>query len=254
MFATNILILNSYGIKLEWTQEQYKAIKDSLKNSKIKNIQLYVEFMDTKNFRPTDNIDKNQIDYYTKKYKNIDFDVVVTTDDNALNFIRKFKVKKLFEKAKVFFCGVNNLPLYKILPHDTYAGVFEKKNPLANLNIAKKINKNLKIVYLISDETITASKLIKEYQKEYKDIQNIQFIYINHKNINDVTNELQHYDEDSVAIILLFTSFYDNNQHLSIKEMNAKITEIYKKPILIHTNIYLDYKNIIGGNCVSGIQ
>jgi len=254
IFATNILILNSYEINLEWTNEQYKAIKDSLKNSKIKNIQLHVEFMDTKIFRPTDIIYKNQIEYYAKKYKNIEFDIVITTDDNALNFVRKYKNTKNFKKSKVFFCGVNNLSLYKILPHDTYAGIFEKKDPMANLNIAKKINKKLKTIYLISDETITAAKLIKEYKKAYNNIKGIDFVYINHKNIIDVTNKLQYYDKNSVAIILLFTSFFTDKQRLSVKDVTQKITRIYQNPILIHTNIYINYKNIVGGNCVSGIQ
>lgn len=127
IFATNILVLNSYRVNLEWTNEEFKAITNVLNNSHIENIQLYTEFMDTKIFRPTHYTNKNNLEYYTKKYKNIDFDIVITTDDNALNFVRTFKTKRIFKNSKVFFCGVNNLSLNNKLDKHIYAGVFEKK-------------------------------------------------------------------------------------------------------------------------------
>ena len=253
-YATNILILNSYRVDLGWTNEQFQAIKDSLNQSDIKNIQLNIEFMDTKLFRPDKETQKNRIDFYSKKYKNINFDIVITTDDNALNFVKKYKHENIFKKSKVFFCGVNNLSLYNTLDNKTYAGVFERKNPIANFNLAKKIDPNLKTIYLLSDETVTAKKLINEYKNEYKDINNINFVYINHKDIETVLKKLKDYDKNSILMLLVVTSHFENNKHISITEVNKKIVEVYKNPILIHTSIYLDLINVLGGNCVSGIQ
>ena len=50
-FGKNILILNSYSIQLEWTKGELEGILNTLQNQK--HIKKYVEFMDTKIFRPT---------------------------------------------------------------------------------------------------------------------------------------------------------------------------------------------------------
>ncbi len=250
--ATNILLLNSYRADLEWTQDQYLTIIQTLKKSNIKNIQLHVEFMDTKFFRPTPETMNNSFLYYKNKYNKTKFDIIITTDDNALNFVRKFKQKKLFKDVKVFFSGVNNLSLKDKLDKNIYAGVFERKNPIANINLARNINPNIKKVYLIFDETITSSKIIKEYKKEYKDIKDIEFVYINNKNIEDTLKILKNYEKNSISMLLVFTGFFKYANHISAQEAHKDIISVYKNPILIHTNTYLQYDNIIGGNCVSG--
>ena len=88
--------------------------------------------MDTKIFRPTPIRMYNYYYYLNNKYKNIKFDIIITTDDNALNFVRKYKNYPLFKNTKIFFCGVNNLNLADKLDKKIYTGVFEKKEPLAN--------------------------------------------------------------------------------------------------------------------------
>jgi hypothetical protein len=45
--------LNSYSVDLEWTEIQSDTIVKYLKNSNIKDKNIYVEFMDTKKFPPT---------------------------------------------------------------------------------------------------------------------------------------------------------------------------------------------------------
>ena len=110
-FGLNILVLNSYSSVIKWTEIQSTTIVELLKNIDTKNKLIFVEFMDTKRFPPNKERNKNYFDYLTKKYQNINFDIVITTDDNALNFVRKYKKYPLFKDAKVFFCGVNNLAL-----------------------------------------------------------------------------------------------------------------------------------------------
>ncbi|MEA3553383.1 MAG: HAMP domain-containing sensor histidine kinase [Campylobacterota bacterium] len=254
IYATNILILNSYRVDLGWTNEQFMAIKDTLTKSKIENIQFNIEFMDTKLFRPNEETQENRIDFYSKKYKNTKFDIVITTDDNALNFVRKYKEKDIFKKSKVFFSGVNDLSLYDTLDNETYVGIFERKNPIANFKLAKKIDPNLKTIYLLSDETLTAKKLINEYKYQYKDIDSINFVYINEKDIDIVLKKLKNHEKNSILMLLVIASHFDNDKHISIDKVNKKIVEVYKNPILIHTSVYLDLINVVGGNCVSGTQ
>jgi len=250
IYATNILILNSYSISNTWTKGQVNANLKTLKNSKLDNLNIYIEFMDTKKFRLNNNVEENFLTFYKNKYKNINFDIIITSDDNAINFVKKYKSIPLFKNTKVFFSGVNNLSLYKQLDKETYAGVFEKKDAVGNLNLAKKLNPKLNTIYLISDDGVSANKNIKFYKNEYKDIKNIKFVYLNSQNIEDIILKLKNYDKNSIAILLTFHSFQKNNISISSHKFIDILIKYYKQPLLTHTSSYTNsYPNIVGGNC-----
>jgi signal transduction histidine kinase/vacuolar-type H+-ATPase subunit F/Vma7 len=250
-FALNILVLNSYSSDLEWTEAQVDAIVKSLKNMNIENLNIYVEFMDTKKFPLTEKRDKNFLEYMTKKYKGISFDIVITTDDNALNFVRKHKNHRLFKKAKVFFQGVNNLSLAHKLDKNVYAGIFEKKEPLLQLEFAKKIMPNLKTVYIFSDTSVSGKKTIAQYKKAFKNIKNINFVYIQENDIKKILNELKNYDKNSVLMALTISIIKKNNEILSPWEVLKLVSDVYKNPIIIHTDVWTSSSNsnVVGGVC-----
>ena len=251
LFANDILILNSYHPNLTWTYHQVLSIKNILQRHVKKDV-LYIEFMDTKRFRPTKNNINNLYNFYSNKYKDKNFNIVITTDDNALNFVRKYKNTKLFKNAKIFFSGINNLSLKDKLDKNIYAGVFEKKNPIANYNLAKRVDPKLKTIYLLADNSVTASKLIKEYKNAFKDIKDIKFVCINTQSLEKMKEMLKSYDEHSVGFVLALVGMRKNGDFISFKDVIKELTKVYKKPLIIHTSAYIDYPNIIGGNCVSG--
>ena len=183
VFAKEVLILNSYRQSFAWTKGEVSGILDTIKKSNIK-INYYIEDMNTKVFRPTLQREKNILCYLSNKYKNIKFDAIVVTDDNAINFVRKFKNEKIFKDAKVFFGGVNNLKLKDMLDKNIYAGLFEKKDPLKNLYLAKKLKPNLKTVYLFGDNSVSANKVLENYKQAFDKVKGINFIYLNNKEFN----------------------------------------------------------------------
>ncbi len=216
----------------------------------IKDRNTYIEFMDTKKFPPNKERDKNYFDYLTKKYKNITFGIVITTDDNALNFVRRHKNSYLFKKAKVFFEGVNNLSLYNKFDKNSYAGVFEKKEPLLQLKFAKKIIPNLKTVYVLSDTSVSGNKTIKQYRNAFQNIKNIKFIYINESHLDKIIDKLKNYDKNSVLMGLTISSIKKNKDVLSTYLVEQLISKVYKNPILVHNSVWaLGDSNVVGGVC-----
>ena len=55
-----------------------------------------VEYMDTKAVKYNSVYKEKLYDLYVHKYKNKNFDLIVTTDDNALNFVHKY-YEKIFK-------------------------------------------------------------------------------------------------------------------------------------------------------------
>ena len=249
--SKNILILNSYSVQFPWTRGEVEGI---LKNLKDKNLKIYIEFMDTKLFAPTPDYLNNFYKYILTIYKNIPFDVVITTDDNALNFVIKHK-KDFFKNSKVFFAGVNNLSVKNIIDRREFTGVFEKKEPLANLAFLKKAVKNLKKVYVIGDKSNSAKAVIKEYKEAFKNLKGFRFIYINESNLNKVLSEIKDYKNSGMLLLTPF-SFNYNSSRIDYKTAIKLISNIYKSPIVIHTDILASVpdSNIIGGRVTDALS
>ncbi|MDX1808055.1 MAG: PAS domain-containing sensor histidine kinase [Sulfurospirillaceae bacterium] len=253
-FATNILILNSYENTFEWTRLQSSTIIENIQKARIDKTDIFVEYMDAQVFKITPQREKNIITYLQDKYKNKLFDIVVTTDDSALKFVNKNKDIKIFKNAKVFFSGVHDLTFAKELDKNLYAGIFEKENPLANLKIAKEINKRLKIVYVVFDGTVTSLERVNLYKKKYANIKKIKFIYMYNQDIEKIIQKLKNYDKNSVMILQSFSNFTRANKHISYVETAQILSKYYKNPMLVNKDIYVNIPdtNIIGGDCTDG--
>ncbi len=253
LYAKEVLVINSYSDDFIWTETQTDIITKKLKKL---GISAYVEFMDTKKLRLTPRREKNILNYYKNKYKGFSFDIIFVTDDNALNFVRKYKNIKIFKKAKVFFSGINNLSLYNVLNKNIYAGVFEKKDPIENLKIAKTAVKNLKTFYIVADGTPTGNKEINIFKKDFSKsrYKNINFVYLNNKNLSVILKSIKHYDKNSAMYLVTFVSFYLHNKILSYTKTAQILSKFYHNPMIVHTNLYVNIPNtnIIGGDCTSG--
>lgn len=210
--------------------------------------------MDTKLFTPTPKYLNNFYNYILTKYKNIPFDIVITTDDNALNFVIEHK-KDIFKNSKIFFAGVNNLSVKNKINRNDFTGVFEKKEPIANLNFLKKTVKNLKKVYVVADNSNSANAVMKEYKSSFANIKNLKFIYINESDLNNVISKIKKYKNSGMLLLTPF-SFKWNSKHIDYKIAIEKISSVYKSPIVIHTDFLADIpnSNIIGGRVTDALS
>ena len=184
------------------------------------------------------------------KYKNINIDIVITTDDNALNFIRSNK-KDLFTDAKVFFSGVNNINLPNSLDKNIYSGVFERMSPKENVNIAKYLLNDIKTIYLIGDESRTYKILAKIFQNELSQT-DIKYKYISNKYIDTIKQQLKNSDKNSVGIFIMPASFRDkNNNFIPMKTAMRDIAKSFNKPIIAPADVFMNSLDVIGGYAVN---
>jgi len=117
-----VLILNSYHKEFKWTDTQVSAAKEVLSEG-IKDLELFVEYMDTKRI-----YNKEYLEYlfhiYRLKYKKIQFDAIIATDDNALWFVVKYH-KDVFGEAPVTFCGINDYKKSLLEGKQQFTGLVE---------------------------------------------------------------------------------------------------------------------------------
>ncbi len=98
----HILFINSYHQGMPWFQNIKKGLFDVLKPQE-NNLIIHIEDMDTKRFYSESYLE-NLKKVYQLKYQNSKFDLILASDNNAYEFLKKFK-QELF--GKVYGCFRN---------------------------------------------------------------------------------------------------------------------------------------------------
>lgn len=245
----NILIINSYHKGLSWTDDQTDGITSILKNSETR-CAIYTEYMDWKNYPTLENL--NQMYSYLKyKYSNKPLDLIITTDDAALEFALKNRTE-LFSNAPVVFSGVNYEGVQKITQgYSRVSGIIEQINPEKTIKAALKINPELKEVYVVFDNTesglSTGALTIQTLQKQYPDI---KVSPLTGRKTEDVINQVGQVSGDS---IILITTYYIEGEGVTdgFEDFCRMVSAASKVPVYDLYDFGIG-NGIIGGSMLSG--
>ncbi len=101
--SKEVLLLHSYHKGYKWTDDISKAIEKNFE--KYSNINLTTIYMDTKKVS-NDNYFQKLYELYKEQFKNRKFDVIIASDNSALEFLVEYQ-KKLFPKTPILFSGIN---------------------------------------------------------------------------------------------------------------------------------------------------
>ena len=117
-----ILILHSYFKGYKWTDDEHQGITSILEPA-VGAENLYVEYLDTKRFY-WDSYLVQLSAVYRQKYGPYRPDLVLVTDNNAFDFMRRFG-ETVFPGVPVVFCGVNFAKETDLIGHPNFTGVSE---------------------------------------------------------------------------------------------------------------------------------
>ena len=84
----HVLVLNSYNRGYKWTDSETEGILDVF--APHPGVMLRIEYMDAKILN-TDDYYQRLRDLYALKYRDHEFDAVISTDDDALFFLKKYR-------------------------------------------------------------------------------------------------------------------------------------------------------------------
>ena len=245
----NILVLNSYHDNFNWTHEESNGIINGLKsNGKI--VSISVEHMDWKNFNSKKNWDY-LYEYFNYKYQNKHLDLIITTDDAALDFALQYR-KVMFSDAPIVFCGVNPEGIKTLIKdHSNVTGVAEEIDPIDTLKLAMKINPEVEEIYLLYDNSesgISTGQLMNETIKSFDP--KINIINWNNLSLDEILNKVPQLNKNSIIYITTYTSDANN----IVYDFDYVIKEV---SLLSDVPVYGLYdfalgNGIIGGKMLSG--
>lgn len=245
-----ILILHSYHQGYEWTDSVHDAIVDSLQQSDFK-LDLYIEYMDTIR-QPQARHLELLVEVYMEKYapEKVQFDVIIVTDDNALDFILEYR-STLFGVVPVVFCGANQLDPARIEGVTRITGVNEEQSVLETIQLALYLADNPEKAAVISGSGLAEQRNLAVFQKIapfFKD--QIEFVYLTEAEPEELAKQLEAFSADDLIFNLSYMAT-PSGRALSVKENIDLITSSTPAMIFALWD-FMVVHGVLGGKVVHG--
>lgn len=192
-----VLILNAYHEGFHWTDRIMRGIYNVF--NEVENVELFIEYLDTK--RCTDSIYYSQLkEIYQHKYRDTAFDAILSSDDNALNFLLDYR-DTLFQDTPVVFCGINDFNESRIEGHPNFTGVYETYDVAGTLDLMLSIHPNINHVAFVFDNTQSGLAFYNRVERNKpKFSDRINFDYLVNQTVPELANRLENLPPNSAVL------------------------------------------------------
>jgi PAS domain S-box-containing protein len=243
-----VLILNSYHKEFKWTDAQVSAAKEALTEG-IGNLELFVEYMDTKRIYNNEYL-KHLFNIYHLKYKKIQLDAIITTDDNALWFAVKYH-KRIFNEAPVSFCGINDYRKSLLEGRQQFTGLVEVLDIKPTIDLALRLHPGTRKIVVVVDSTPTGLGQIRDVAVIARQYNNLKFEYLEGKDIShaELFERLRSLPQDSIVLLAVWLRD-KNDVYLSSDEGGPLISSNSTVPVYGIIDMYYG-SGIVGGKLLN---
>jgi signal transduction histidine kinase len=251
----NILIISSnenYGNfiggnkSMSWENSIISSIDSVFIDSK-QNINVNIQYLDFNNISQ-DTYSKDIYNFYKYKYKNTEFDAVITLDDlndSAFKFMLKYG-NELFPNTPIIFGGVSSFDKSMLKDHPLFTGITKNQDIKSTIDVALKLHPKTKNVFVITDKStygVSSKNIVKNLIPLYKN--KVNFLFSDESDIYKMKKEINSLPIDT--IVYLGAAFKDSNG----KQVSAtSATDILFKdsniPVYSREDLSID-KQSVGG-------
>lgn len=248
----SLLILHSYSRDSVWTDILDRSIKKEF-DKLGHHFSFYTEYMDSKRF-----FNKEYQLKFTNllktKYSDKELKLIITTDDNAFNFVMAHR-RTIFKNPPLIFTGVNGYgeeEKKKYQSEKNFSGLVEKFKIKETVEMGLKLHPKAKKIYVINTKHTTSGiALKKSFEKAFNQLNLEQeVIYLEDYNIKDLYLKVSLLEKDSFAIF----GAYSRDKSGTFLNFEKNLKEIAKQssiPIYGFLEYYLPY-GLTGGYFTSG--
>lgn len=144
-----LLVIHSYDPEYRWTHDINDGISDQMVLINGPRL-VFTEYLDWKRF-PDEGLIQGLYNHFVEKYRHIPIDVIIVSDDKALEFAVRFR-REAFPDVPIVFTGVyqDAVPLLTG-GEKNITGVYEDQDVRTTVRYALTIQREPRAAYLISD-------------------------------------------------------------------------------------------------------
>lgn len=243
-----VLVLHSYHRGFKWTDDITSGIESVFRENNLKT-SIHYEYMDTKRFSGKAYYALLH-DIYKYKYGNMKFDVIMSSDNDAFDYLIEHR-NGLFPGTSVVFCGVNYFDSAMLKGKKLFTGVNEEADIKSTIDVALRNHPNARQIAVINDTTTTGLimhnkllELIPAYRKK------VDFIFLEDMEMPEILDKVQKLPADSLVLFTIFSRDKAGRAY-EYDESVALVVERCKVPIYSVWDFYLG-NGIVGGMLTSG--
>ncbi|SKB30778.1 diguanylate cyclase (GGDEF) domain-containing protein [Acetoanaerobium noterae] len=247
----HILVLNSYHRGFKWTDDTVTSFLETLESlSPEHKYAFYIEYLDWKKYPTQKNIE-NMYANLRYKYGSKPIDLIVATDDKALELAIDYRQEQL-KNIPIVFTGVSQ-GSFKLLSNDeeNITGVIENIDLAPTIQIAKLLKPDFNKIYTIHDFTESGIAMNKDVSSTVKSIDaSLNCIALPPMAVDDIIASVKELPSDSIVLI---TTYYRDAQGLIVEnsEFASLISKYSNVPVFSLYDFYLGY-GVIGGAVLQG--
>jgi len=238
-----VLVLHSYHQGYPWTDNITHVLQQQFSQSDF-NVELFVEYMDTKRLLPEMAFPR-LASLYEFKYSDLRFDAILCSDNNALDFLIQYH-HSVFQSTPVVFCGINDFKPSMLVGHDDFTGIFEQLDLRTSIDLIVELHDSTRQVAIISDATTTGRLIMKqlaEVEHEYRE--RLSFVHFDALLPGELAEAVKGLPHNSVILLLTY-----------LRDRNGTSYPATFAPELIRTNshvpIYTMWDDFIVDNVIGG--
>ncbi len=247
--SVNILLLNSYHKGFLWTDEITRGAEDGLRRD---DVSLHIEYLDSKRiFNPS--YFNALYDILENKFEVIQYDAVITSDNNAFNYYRDYGID-LLGNIPLIFCGLNYIQAEDIVGLTNATGVNERADLKKNLLLIESIHKDVETILIIADDTTTGLKIQEEINRiiEVHPSKAVRLEVIHTISMENLKDKVSSLDNSYIVYLTVF--FRDSSgEFFEYDEAANQISEASAVPVYGTWDFQLN-EGITGGYLVDGYR
>jgi len=245
--AKEVLILHSYHQGYKWTDDITAGIRSVLGDDDSINLQ--IEYMDTKRIADQAYLDQ-LLELYKQKFEGRQFDVVISSDNNAFDFLIDHR-DTLFPGTPVVFSGVNFFTESMLEGQDLFTGVNEDASIRGGFEIALQLHPDTTQIVVVNDTTATGKRIHQKLLEIIPDFQDqVDFVLLEDLTMAEVRQAVGDLPPDSLVFYTLFLRD-ESGQFFEYDESISLIAEASTVPVYGTWDFSLGY-GIVGGLLTSG--
>jgi PAS domain S-box-containing protein len=244
----NVLILNSYHEGFKWTDDITRGVISALEPVSGET-RIFIEYLNTKWVK--DDLYFQQLRQILKhKYARIPFDLIISSDNDAFDFLREYR-DEVFGRIPVVFNGVNYFKESDLDGKALFTGVSETADLRESLVLALRLHPSVKRIFVINDHSISGRKVKDELEKLAPNFHGrVRIEYENSTDLGKILKDVEVLSPDSMIFYTFFygdpaRTSYENSDCISLISRHARV------PVYGAWDFNLGY-GIIGGKLTSG--
>ena len=247
-----VLVLNSYHPRYVWGDAVMRGVSDVFLKA-APEAEVRYEYLDAKHYRPAVVFEPMRRLLLSKyKQMSFNFDVIVSTDDDALDFLALYR-DEIFPGTPVVFCGTNTFEPARLHGRQGFTGIVEDYDLRGTLELVLRLHpqaRNWALVSGMSTSSLMNQSRFYNLYPEYQD--RIRLIDLSRLNVSEMIEELRKLPEDTVIIYLSWYKMPDGS-FLSVRESTSLVLRYGNRPMYSPWDYTMGY-GVIGGHVLKAAE